>query len=224
MELKMQHPASCAAVVFVIALFPAIAAIAEAERQAASARDIRIMEPYIGEFRSPPQLFDDGKTEHHFLVKYQWFDSAETIVKVTISMVIPLQNRVIATAEGFYGFDSIDNRLFVFGAFTDGSRGFGSICEFRHATGARTVCVRSMNPDGSVTHVRDAFEVIDCNTWKNTTRIRTGEEGEWTLVHEGTYTRSEPGPACRDSNVSRDLRPDPVRFRLLSASWNHTPE
>jgi len=159
-----------------------------ADPQHATAGDMRIMKPYIGEFRSPTQKFDDGKTEYHHVVKYEWFDRPQTIAKVTISMVIPSQDRVLTSAEEFYGFDSIQNQLYVFGAFNDGTSGLGTICVFNHETGSRTVCVRSMNPDGSLTHVRDSFEVVDESTWKNTTRVRQGENGEWKLVYEGTYT------------------------------------
>jgi hypothetical protein len=157
--------------------------------QSATAGDIRIMERYVGEFRSPPHHFDDGKTEYYHLVKYQWFDRTKTIVKFTISMVIPSQNRVLTTAEGFYGYDSVEKRLYVFGAFSHGTSGWGSICEFDHATGTRTVCARSMEPDGSLTHVRDSFEIVDADTWKNTTRIRKDGSGDWELAYEGTYRR-----------------------------------
>ncbi|MGH8198330.1 MAG: hypothetical protein ACRETI_09165 [Steroidobacteraceae bacterium] len=175
-----------------LALLLGVAGMSMAESpdsQTATAGDMRILEPYIGEFRSPTQKFDDGNTEYHHVVKYEWFDRPQTIAKVTISMVIPSQDRVISSAEGFYGFDSIQDQLYVFGAFNDGTSGLGTICVFNHETGSRTVCVRSMNPDGSVTHVRDSFEVVDENTWKNTTRLRQGENGEWKLVYEGIYTR-----------------------------------
>jgi len=160
-----------------------------AEPQQATVADMRIMEPYIGEFRSPTRLFDDGKTEFYHLVRYQWFDQPKTIVKFTIAMAIPSQGRVITTAEGFYGFDSIKRQLYVFGAFTRGTSGRGTICEFNLATAARTVCARSMSADGTITDVRDAFEVNDGNSWRNATRIRTGEADDWKLVHESTYTR-----------------------------------
>ncbi len=147
------------------------------------------MERYIGEFRSPTQLFDDGKTEYHHLLKYQWFDRAKTIVKFTISMAIPSQDRVLTTGEGFYGFDAVEKRLYVFGAFSHGASGWGTICELDHATGARTVCARTSEPDGSVTHVRDSFEIVDADHWKNTTRICKGESGDWEVVYQGSYTR-----------------------------------
>lgn len=161
----------------------------DAVPQRAAADDMRIMAPYIGEFRSATHTFDDGKTEHYFVVKYEWFDRARTIVRFTISMVIPSQGRTLVNSEGFYGFDPFLERLYVFGAFTHGTSGWGSICEFNHDTGARTVCAKSKSADGVATHVRDAFEVVDDNTWKNKTRVREGERGEWQLVYEGTYTR-----------------------------------
>lgn len=161
----------------------------DAASQRATADDMRIMAPYIGEFRSATHTFDDGKTEHYFIVKYEWFDRPRTIVRFTISMVIPSQGRTLVNSEGFYGFDPFHQQLYVFGAFTHGMSGWGSICEFSHETGARIVCAKSKGADGVVTYVRDAFEVIDDNTWKNKTRIREGEGGEWKLAHEGTYTR-----------------------------------
>jgi hypothetical protein len=46
-----------------------------------------------------------------------------------------------------------------------------------------------MEPDGSLTHVRDSFEIVDADTWKNTTRIRKDGSGDWELAYEGTYRR-----------------------------------
>lgn len=167
-----------------------VPSIAESQdTQPATAADMRIMESYIGEFRSPTHKFDDGNTEYHHIVKYEWFDRPKTIVKVTISMAIPSQDRVIRSAEAFYGFDSIQDQLFVFGAFNDGTSGSGTICKFNHETGSRTICARSMNPDGSITHVQDSFEVVDKNTWRNSTQVKEGDDGEWKLAYEGTYTR-----------------------------------
>lgn len=168
----------------------AIACAVAAELSApVTAQDMKIMERYIGEFRSATQLFDDGKTEYHHLLKYQWFDRAKTVVKFTISMAIPSQERVLTIGEGFYGYDAVDKRMYVFGVFSHGASGWGTICEFDHDTGARTVCVRSSETDGSVTHVRDSFEIVDADHWKNSTRARKGESGDWELVYEGSYTR-----------------------------------
>lgn len=161
----------------------------DAAPQRATADDMRIMAPYIGEFRSSTHTFDDGKTEHHFIIRYEWFDGPRTIVKFTVSMVIPSQDRVIVNAEGFYGFDPFHDQLYVFGAFSHGMSGWGSVCEFNHQTGARTVCARSKGADGVVSYVRDAFERVDENTWKNRTSVREGEDGEWKLVYEDTYAR-----------------------------------
>ncbi len=167
----------------------AVSLAEDQETQPATAADMRIMEPYIGEFRSPTAKFDDGETEYHHVLEYAWFDRPKTIVKFTISTVIPSQDRVITTAEGFYSLDRIGKHIDVFGAFSDGTSGTGTICEFNHATGSRTVCASSVNPDGTVTQVRDAFEIIDKDTWKNRTRIRQQGGGDWTLAYEGTYSR-----------------------------------
>lgn len=180
------HPAAFRTAIVIASILLPPAAGAEP----ASAGDIRIMERYIGEFRSPTYLFDDGKTEHHFSVRYEWFDRPRTLVKFTILMSIPSQDRVITNAEGFYGYDSVRKELYVYGAFSYGASGWGTICEFDLETGARTVCARTMEPDGSLTYVRDSFEVVDDDTWRNTTRIRKGETGEWVKAHEGIYSRT----------------------------------
>lgn len=184
-----------------VALFAQIAAAAPAsqsrptpagesfEPQRATPEDMKIMAPYIGTFRSPTQLFDDGKTEHYFTVSYEWFDRARTIVKFTVSMVIPSQDRTLVNSEGFYGFDPFEDRLYVFGAFTRGMTGWGAMCRFDHDTGARAVCARSKTPDGNVVSVRDTFEPVNADSWRNRTWVREGEEGEWKPVHEGIYTR-----------------------------------
>lgn len=157
--------------------------------QSATAEDMKIFTPYIGEFRSPTQTFDDSDVEYYFTVEYQWFDKDKTIVKYVVAMQVPAQERTLVTSEGFYGFDPFNDRLYVFGAFSRGMSGWGAVGRFDHETGARETWAKSIDPDGVLTQVRDAFEVIDADSWKNVTRLRQGDETEWRVVHEGVYTR-----------------------------------
>ncbi len=170
----------------------ALAVVATAAAGAEPA-DIRILAPYIGKFRSAAQRFDDGKTEYYYTIEYRWFDRPQTIVQFTVATVIPSQDRVIVNAEGFYGFDPFHDQLYVFAAFAHGVSGWGSICEANPETGARTVCARSMS-DGVVTEVRDGFEMLDADRWRNRTLVRTDGQAEWTLAHEAVYTRVAAAP------------------------------
>jgi hypothetical protein len=165
--------------------------IGDASPQHATADDLRLFDRYIGSFRSQVNKFDDGTTEYFNKIVYTWFDHDKTIVKFTVATVIPSLDRVIVTAEGFYGYDPFDKRLYVFGAFTNGTTGWGSIGEFDRDTGVRVVWAQSVNADGVVTHVRDAFEPIDTDSWRNRTSIRLGDETDWNLVYEETFTRDE---------------------------------
>lgn len=178
------------------ALLPSLARASGLEEpQAAIAEDMKIFEPYIGAFRSSTHLFDDGKTEHHFIVSYEWFDQKKSIVKYVVSTVIPSQDRTILNSEGFYGFDPFDNRLYVLGAFRNGMTGFGSVGVFDHESGARETWAKSKGADGGVTYVRDGFQLIDADRWRNTTRIKIGDAGEWKVVSEDVYTRIREPPA-----------------------------
>jgi hypothetical protein len=168
---------------------PAGSRAEEVAPQRATPDDMKLFAPYIGTFRSPTYLYDDGKTEHHFTISYQWFDVTKTIVKFAVATVIPSQARSIVNSEGFYWYDPLKRQVMVFGAFTRGATGFGSIAAFDHKARTHTLWATSTDDRGAVTHVRDMFEVIDQDTWKNKTYARIGDEAEWRLVHEGTYTR-----------------------------------
>lgn len=158
--------------------------------QAATPDDIKIFEPYIGKFQSDTRVFDNSDTEYFFTVTYAWFDRDKTIVKYIVAMEIPAQDRVIVNAEGFYGYDPFNERLYVFGAFTRGMTGWGSVGRFDHETGARETWAKSKGPDGVVTHVRDTFERINDNEWRNVTFIRTENETTWRQVVEDHYKRT----------------------------------
>lgn len=161
----------------------------ETEAQRATEADlVRLFEPRIGVFRSPDFLYDDGKTEHHFRISYEWFDREKRIIKFQVSTVIPSQSRTLVNSEGFYWRDPVQHRIAVFGAFKVGQVGSGAIVEFDHDAGTHTLRATNVGTDGQVTEVRDAFERIDANSWRNKTAIRSGSE-DWKVVHEGVYTR-----------------------------------
>jgi len=159
--------------------------------QPASAIDMKIFEPYIGTFRSENKRFDDSDIEYHFTVSYRWYDQGKTIVKYTVAMEIPAQDRTIINSEGFYGYDPFNKNLYVFGAFTRGMTGWGTVGKFDHESGDRETWAKSMNPDNVVTHVRDTFQHVDDDHWINRTFVRSGDEPEWTLVVEDQYTRTD---------------------------------
>jgi hypothetical protein len=171
----------------------AIAARAgEPAPQRASAADMRsVFEPIIGEFRSPDQLFDDGKTGYYFRVSYQWFDAGRTIVRFTVTTVIPSQSRLVTNAEGFYWLDPLQGRIAVFGAFANGMTGTGAISRFDTASGRHEVRATSIDGSGAVTHVRDAFEILGPDAWRNVTRVQAGDDPEWRVVHDETYSREK---------------------------------
>jgi len=160
--------------------------------QAATPEDMRIFEPYIGSFRSESKPFDNSEVEYHFTISYQWFDKPKSIVKYVVAMEIPAQERTLVLSEGFYGYDPFNQQLYVFGAFTRGQSGWGTVGLFDHANGRRETWARSMTPDGKVVHVRDTFERLDDNHWNNKTYVRQGEEPDWKVVSEDHYTRVQP--------------------------------
>lgn len=157
--------------------------------QDATADDMKLFEHYVGHYRSPAYTFDDGKTDYFNRVDYVWFDPGKTIVKFTVATVIPSMDRIIVTAEGFYGYDPFHHTLYVFGAFSNGTTGWGVVGSFDRETGKREVWANSMGADSIVTHVRDEFEPVDADSWRNRTSVRRGDETDWTVVHEAIYTR-----------------------------------
>jgi hypothetical protein len=157
--------------------------------QSATPEDLRIKAPFIGTFRGSTNVFDDSETEYHFELTYEWWGGEQNIVKYTVAMVIPSQDRRRVQSEGFYGFDPFSDRMYVFGVFSGGMSGRGFIGQFDHDAGTHEIWARSMDAEGVVTWVRDGFEVIDKDQWRNRTLMRRGEETEWQEVHGDTYTR-----------------------------------
>ena len=186
---------------FLIAAFLLLATPAMAEEehfeavfgqvQSASPEDLEIKAPFIGSFRGSSDVFDDGKTEFYFVLRYDWWDKDRSFVKYTVSMVIPSQDRSLLRSEGIYGFDRSQQRLYVFGIFSGGMTGRGFIGQFDKSAGTHEIWASSVGPDGVVTWVKDSFEVIDEDHWRNRTLMRRGEETEWRQAHEDTYTRME---------------------------------
>ena len=179
------------AVVLVVAgaLVPSAIRAAEETPQRATREDMKLFEHKIGTFRSPTYLFDDGKTEHYFTIGYEWFDRDKTIVKVDVRTVIPSQSRTIVNSEAFYWHDPVKQQILVFGAFARGMVGSGAVGTFDHDAGTHTVWATSIDVKGTAMHVRDMFQAIDKNSWKNKTWVRMGDETEWKVVHEAVYTR-----------------------------------
>lgn len=157
--------------------------------QPATVDDMNIMKPYIGTFRGSTQVFDDGETEYHFALNYEWWGGGEQLVKYTVSMVIPSQDRTLVRSEGYYGFDPFTKRIYVFGVFAGGMTGRGFMGKFDAEAGTREVWARSMDAEGVVNWVKDGFEVIDGDSWRNRTMLRRGDDVEWQQVHEDVYTR-----------------------------------
>lgn len=159
--------------------------------QRASADDVRVLDPYIGRFRSKTFRDQESGKTLHYVVEYEWFDANRSIAKFTVSTVVDGTGKETINGQGFYGYDPFEERLYVFGAFTSGMSGFGSVGELDRRTHRRVTWARSRNPAGVTVYVRDAFEVVDQDTWKDVTSIREGETGEWKVVYTDTFTRIE---------------------------------
>lgn len=161
----------------------------ETAPQHATPDDVHVFDPYIGRFESKQFRDEESGETFHYIAQYEWFDSKHSIVRFTISMVTESSKQESTIGQGFYGFDPFEERLYVFGAFASGSSGFGSVGEFDRKTHHRVTWARSKGPDGRTIHVRDSFELVDQDRWKNVTSIRAGDDDEWTVVYEDTFTR-----------------------------------
>jgi hypothetical protein len=155
--------------------------------QRATADDMHVFDPYIGRFRSKTFHDDASGKAFHYVVEYRWFGAQQSIVEFTVSTAV--EGKQTLNARGFYGYDPFNQRLYATAAFSSGVSGFGSVGEFDRKTRRRVTWARSRGPDGPTTYVRDAFEVVDENAWKDVTSVREGEQGEWRVVYEDTFTR-----------------------------------
>ncbi len=151
--------------------------------------DIHIFDPYIGRFRSMQFHDDKTGTPFHYIAEYAWFDRNHSIVQFTISVVNETSGKQATTAQGFYGYDPFQERLHVFGAFTSGRTGYGSVGEFDRENNRRVTWVRSKAADGATIDVRDSAQMQDADTWKSVTKTRKGADGDWKVVYEDTFTR-----------------------------------
>ena len=160
--------------------------------QSAVAEDMALFEPYIGLFRSQDYTRQSDGARFHFTIDYSWYDVAKSIVAYRIEMVIEGDDMVREIGEGFYFFDRIESRIGVIGMFRDGRSGRGHMGEFDRRTHARTVWVTGTSPRQPPIEVRDSFELIDENSWRNVTRISSGgEAAEWRVISDSVYTRIE---------------------------------
>ena len=155
--------------------------------QSAAVEDMAVFEPYIGRFRSEDKTSDEGPS-FFYEIDYRWYDRGHTIVSYALILVVPSQDRRVGIGDGYYYVDRINGRIGVFGVFPDGRPGLGALGEFDRVTGARTVWVTGVGPNGVRTQVRDHFEIIDGNTWRNATHIRQGDD-DWRQIGSDIYTR-----------------------------------
>ena len=158
------------------------------EWQSANVEDMAFLDAYVGNFRSETYTAQSGK-EYHFTIRYEWYNTARTILKWTIDTHIPADGVVRRNGEGFYAFDPFENRIMVTGFFPGRPvTGKGWLSEFDTETGERVVRIMAMSPDGQVTQIRDTFRIIDKDTWANATFISVNG-GPWQAMPPGTYTR-----------------------------------
>jgi hypothetical protein len=156
--------------------------------QPAQASDMQLFEPYIGTFQSRSFHDDEQNKDFHYLVEYRWFDAGHSIVKFSVRTVVPVDGKDVVNGEGYYGYDAFAGRLYAYAFFTAGMSGFGGVSEFDPKTHRRVTRAHSLGADGHATEVRDEFELVDAQTWKNTTYV-SREGGPWQQVYSDTFTR-----------------------------------
>ena len=163
------------------------------EWQSASVEDMAFLDAYIGNFRSETYAMADSGKEYYFTVRYEWYNTAKTVLKWTIDTHFPADGIVRRNGEGFYAFDPFEHRIMVTGFFPARpvtSKGW--ISDFDTETGDRVVRMMAMSPDGQVSQIRDTFRIIDENSWENATFISLNG-GDWQALPPGIYTRIETG-------------------------------
>lgn len=185
---------ACLAAVLILAM-PASAqwSHSEGEPRAATIEDMRVLDPYVGRFRSEDKVFDDSDTRYFFVIDYSWYDRNRTILRYSLERHIPSMDRVDGIGDGFYYYDRAKQRIGVFGVFPDGRQGAGSMGEFDPGDHSRAVWVDAFGPDGRPVEVHDAFELVDEDNWRNVTHIKV-DGGEWQEIGRDNYTRL-PGEA-----------------------------
>lgn len=159
--------------------------------QGATVEDMAFLDAYIGDFRSETYTAQGSGKEFFFTVRYEWYNTARTVIKWTIDMHVPADEIVRRNGEGFYAFDPFESRILVTGFFPGRPvTGKGWISEFNTETGERVVRIMAMSPDGRVTQIRDTFRIVDEDTWANATFVSV-DGGPWQALPPGTYTRIE---------------------------------
>ena len=161
----------------------------DAEVRAATAEDIHVLDPYIGRFRSPTTENERlGEPTYHE-VTYRWIDEGRTTAAFRVATIGAESGEEHSFVEGYYGYDPFDRRLFAVAAFSWGGAGIASVGEFDLETGYRVIHARAPGADGTVTRIRDVFDVIDADTWRDRTYASAGDGDEWTLVYEDVFSR-----------------------------------
>lgn len=158
----------------------------------ARAEDIHVFDPYIGQFQSMRWHDPDLGKDLLYRVEYSWFDSSRSIVRFRVSTEYLDGSTTLTNAEGFYGYDPFNRRLYTFGVFGSGMTGFGAVGSFDRTTGHRVTWARSKGPDGVTTWVRDAFRMMDPDSWTDETSIRREGTDDWLVVYRDTFTRVRP--------------------------------
>ena len=158
--------------------------------QRATADDIHMFDTYIGRFRGATQQDETSGREFFFTVEYAWFDEGHRTVRYRVALSIVGQQSDRTLSEGFYGYDPFNERVYVLGVFTSGASGFGAVGEFDRAANSRTTWACQIDADGRRIYVRDNMEMIDADSWRNVTRVRQGEDGDWTTITDEVMTRA----------------------------------
>ena len=160
---------------------------AEQGWQSASLDDMQMLSPYIGTFRGASHTNAKHET-FYFTVTNEWYDDHQTIVHYILKIHYPKLDEVALLGEGFYRYDGVNQRIAVTGVFKDGRSTSGFVTPFDRTTGSREVRFQSKRPGGKIYQVRDTFNLVDQNHWRNRTFMSQAGE-PWRLVSEEIYSR-----------------------------------
>lgn len=157
--------------------------------QLATAADISIVAPYIGRWRTATTDSERFGQPTFYEIDYQWVDQGQTTVSFRVATVGAESGDELSFLEGYYGFDPFGDRLFAVAVFSWGGAGIADLAEFDHQTGHRVIHARAPGPGDTVIHIRDVFDIVDTDHWRNRTYTRQESEGEWQLVYDAIFTR-----------------------------------
>ena len=158
--------------------------------QSAKASDMQVFAPYIGRFKSETSFHPQLKKNIHFIIDYDWFDRSHKIVAYRVSYFIEDENKLVINAQGYYGYDSIDKKLFNVQVNVFGGSSFGWIKNFDVSSHTRENFGRFVDQKGRLTYIRDVFKVVDKNSWSNVTYRRLESEEKWQQLSAETFTRT----------------------------------